>query len=167
MKSLVLFIAGSILGAGIAGCAAYEDRTEGLATMQPVQAVPLVHLDPTSPMEVTVLLQNTSDDDVRYLPAGDEKSADHLHLILSRNGRVMHPIGTEGEVGLAVNRVKSIKPGEHVTHTLRLAEMYRGLTPGRYALDAEMYVSPILSRDYAMTEVRLKQRLLYIEIRSQ
>src|SRR5436190_21908878 len=132
---LALPISFFIVGAGPAGDDAGDDRAA-------VDVVPLVTVRADSPMEVQLALEPASDRPVRYLFRNDSQPIDRVYFQLLKDGKYVPHIVDEGQRALTARRVREMKPGERLIHTVSLREKYGPLKPGTYTLEVKASGGP-------------------------
>jgi hypothetical protein len=134
----------------------------GRGEAQPVRVVPVFVVEAGSPAIIDVELENTSDQVVRYL--ADQGTAYRLNLILTKDGEALVPRRPSRLIALSKEAVRDLKPGDCVLHRLKLQELYPDLRPGLYKLDAELHSE---LRDFGLTPIRLRQRVLNLRVEAR
>jgi hypothetical protein len=126
-----------------------------------IDIIPLAKVGGDSPLRVAVLVKNTSDAVVRYLPAGDGRSFNRLQFILQRDGVVIPPIMTPGHVARTEERVRELRPGAMLEHSMSLRDMFGPLEPGRYSVSVSISEG---GGDFGITPIHFDRQVMFIDV---
>lgn len=125
------------------------------------RVVPSVVLRADSPMEVSMLFENTSDKPIRYEPDTDGRSLTRLRYTLMKDGVVIERRLSTGDALFNEKAIPELPPGGTLVHRLNLRNVYGRLKPGRYALEAHVTGVP---KAYDLTPIRFRERILYLDV---
>ena len=163
MKSLSPFI--TFLFAGLAlACFSGGAREAGdkIQENRPVvDVVPVVRLEADSPLEVRLAIEAATDQPVKYLFGNDKLPMDLVSFHLLKDGKVLRSTADVPLTFLSERRVRELKPGDRLVHTLSLRERYGQLKPGMYTLEVRASGGP---HDFGLSQIHLHKRLLNVEV---
>ena len=126
-----------------------------------VRVVPLIRVGENADMKVRLAVEPASGRPVRYLFRNDELPMDRVYFDLLRDGEVVQPLEGEGRRMFSPDRVRELKPGEQLIHTLDLRERYGQLKPGRYILEVRAAGRP---SELGLAQLNFRERAAYIDV---
>lgn len=130
------------------------------------RVLPLIRIKAAKWSIISFDLENTSGDPLRYVPDHDNKSVYLLEFRLYHDGQYIVPLVTDEPPTLSLDRVRTLKPGETVTHSIDLMATHGNLKPGRYLIQMH-YDIPVesgLAAEYGVTPLSLNRPLCHREL---
>lgn len=143
---------------------AQPDEARVNAPGELVRVVPLVRLNADSDNVLTFMFENASKEAIRYMPAGDRVRFMDLRFDVLKDGVVLERRWGDPNVLEDKSRVKELRPGQGILHTLRLKDQYGQLKPGRYSVEAKIERVP---KGYGLTPLRLRQKVLIFDLQNE
>ena len=157
---LIAILCGALVSVIWAGAFTATAADVKAAPTPKVRLLPVVRLKADSDLRLELVL-DVSGAPLRYLFRNDDLPVDLIYFHLVKDEQIVPQRADVPNRPLVARRVRELKPGDQLRHTLDLREQYRELKPGRYALEVRASGGP---RDFGLSQIHLSERLLYIDI---